>query len=54
MDETQNKVWVVSDIICDSEGLRRRQVVDMLTFDGEGRLVEGHGFFRRMSAKPED
>ena len=54
VDETQGKVWVMSDVVCDQAGLKRRQVVDMLTFDAEGVLVEGNGFFRKMSAKSEE
>ena len=44
----------MSDVICDEAGLTRRQVVDMLTFDAEGVLVEGNGFFRRMSVRSVD
>ena len=49
VDESQRKVWVVHELIVG--GTMRKESVDMLTFDGKGKMTRREGWLRRRSSK---
>ncbi len=49
VDESQWKVWVVNELTIG--GNLRKESVDMLTFDGRGKMTRREGWLRRKSSK---
>lgn len=52
VDESQWKVWVVNELIVG--GATRKESVDMLTFDGQGKMTRREGWLRRRSSKRDE
>ena len=52
VDESQRKVWVVNELVVG--GTMRKESVDMLTFDGRGKMTRREGWLRRKSSKLDE
>ena len=53
VDEGQRKVWVVNEMIIGG-GEMRKESVDMLTFNTDGKMVRREGWLRRKSSKRDE